>query len=383
MRKLFITVFCLFSAFNLSACGGDDEPTTPPGDESGEDKGDKSDNDNPGSESDDKTFVYGADISWYSEMAADGKKFYNANGQERTCPALMKELGVDAVRLRVWVNPENKYCSYSDKADVVAKAKECAAQGLDIMIDFHYSDWWADPQRQEKPQAWASLSFDDLKTAVSNHTADVLTALKDEGITPKWVQVGNETRNGMLWSLGRLWTDNGDIENGWNNYATLSNAGYDAVKQVYPNATVIVHLNHAYEDNVWWFTKFKNAGGKFDMIGLSHYPQADDSSQSWSALNQQASTNVSKLINTFNTKVMITEVGAYQSDVTTGAKVISDVMRRMKAISGVAGVFYWEPEVDGEWKSASYDQLGWGAYTQGAFTTAGKPSAIFDEFLKK
>ena len=142
------------------------------------------------------TFAKGADISWVTEMEAAGEKFYNRDGVETDCFQLMKELGMNAIRLRVWVNPEN---GWSGKADVVAKAKRAQAQGMDLMIDFHYSDSWADPGQQFKPAAWKGLPLNDLKAAIANHTTDVLQALKAEGITPKWVQVGNEIRPGMLW----------------------------------------------------------------------------------------------------------------------------------------------------------------------------------------
>lgn len=390
MKKFFTTLFCLLTVLNLAACGGDDDtPAVSGGDDkgqtggntSGDDEGSKGD-DGKGDTADD-AFTLGADISWYSEMAADGRKFYNKSGEERTCPALMKELGLGAVRLRVWVNPENKYCNYCDKADVVAKAVAAKAAGLDVMIDFHYSDWWADPGKQDTPAAWASLDESGLRSAVAEHTTDVLSALKEAGVTPKWVQVGNETRNGMLWSAGRLWTDSGDIQGAWPRYAALCNAGYDAVKAVCPDAAVLIHLNHAYEDNRWWFDKFKAAGGKFDMIALSHYPQADDEKQTWLALNQAAATHIAELGARYGVKVMVAEVGVYQTDVALGVRVLNDFMTRVKATDACAGVFYWEPEVDGTWRSASYEKLGWSdAYTQGAFGTDGKPTAIFDAFVK-
>ena len=145
-------------------------------------------------------FAKGADIGWATEMAADGIKFYNAAGEERECTALMKELGFDAVRYRVWVDPKEGWCG---KEDVVAKARTARDLGMRIMINFHYSDWWADPGKQNKPEAWKDYSLEQLCQSIMDHTRDVLTALKNEGITPEWVQVGNETSNGMLWDTGK------------------------------------------------------------------------------------------------------------------------------------------------------------------------------------
>lgn len=327
-------------------------------------------------------FMRGADISWYTEMATDGQKFYNTSGEERTCPALMKEIGMNMVRLRVWVNPTAKGCSYSDITDVTKKAAEAYTAGLNVMIDFHLSDWWADPSRQDMPSDWASYSHDELVAAVANHVTAVLTSIKATGTEVAWVQIGNETRNGMMHPDGQWWNDSGDITDGRQNFAELYNAGYNAVKSVYANAKVMPHLNHAYEDNSWWFQQFKAAGGKMDMIALSHYPQADNDSYSWSALNSTAISRIQSLAQTYGVPVLVAEFGVKQSDVTTGAQVASDFMTKAKALGTdvCAGVVYWEPEVDGTWKPASYTSYGWGAYDMGAFSTSGQPTAILDSW---
>ena len=197
-------------------------------------------------------FARGVDISWCTELEADGMKFYNLNGEETEIFLLMKQIGLNAIRLRIWVNPENGYGPWSDKADVLVKARRAQEQGLDLMIDFHYSDYFADPGKQTKPAAWDGLSFSEVKQAVAHHTTDILQALKDEGIEPKWVQVGNETTSGMVWPDGRIdW--NLPENQRWLNYVALSNAGYDAVKQVLPDSYVIVHHdNGASVQKIWW-----------------------------------------------------------------------------------------------------------------------------------
>lgn len=326
------------------------------------------------------SFYKGADISWITEMEKDGKKFYNAAGKETDGFQLMKELGMNAIRLRVWVNPEKAYGNFCNQADVVAKAKRAKEAGMEVMIDFHYSDFFADPGRQTKPAAWEGKTQAELKTAVANHTTDVLKALKEAGVTPKWIQIGNETRNGMLWPEGQLWTDKGDIANGWKNYTTLSNAGYDAAKKVFGDAIIIVHQNNAWEDLDWWFKKFKAAGGKFDMIGLSHYPQAE-TDKTWQNVNQLALSHIKSLANTYNCKIMVCEVGVKtQANESTAAQVLSAFLTEAKKIKAFAGVFYWEPQVYGGWKPAYYSTLNWNAYDMGAFTSTGKPSKVMDAF---
>lgn len=326
------------------------------------------------------SFVKGADISWVTEMEDDGVKFRNSKGEETDCFVLMKELGMTAIRLRVWVNPENEYGAYCNQEDVVAKAVRAKNAGMDVMIDFHYSDFFADPGRQTLPAAWAGKSMAELKSAVADHTKSVLTALKTAGVTPKWVQVGNETRNGMMWSSGQLWTNSGDIANGWSNYAGLSNAGYDAVKGVFADAIVIVHQNNAWEDLDWWFSKFKTAGGKFDMIGLSHYPQSE-TDKTWKTVNQLALSHIKSLADTYKCKVMICETGVktYMNE-GTAASVLADFMTEARQLEQCAGVFYWEPQADGSWKPSRYETLGWNAYDMGAFSKDGRPTSVLDCF---
>ena len=330
-------------------------------------------------------FVRGADVSWCTEMEASGRKFYDANGQETELFALLKQIGMNAVRLRVWVNPEGYgYGAWCDKADVLKKAERAHQQGLDVMIDFHYSDFFADPTRQDMPKDWSGYTAEQLKTAVADHTKDVLTALKQKGIEPKWVQVGNETNNGFLFEKGKIDWDKKGSER-YTGYVALSNAGYDAVKEVFPEAYVIVHIANAFEaaeSNGWFYREFKEAGGKFDMIGLSHYPDWKDwnSTKSGVASNANAANSVKKLGDLFNVPVMITETGFPQQDVETGSLVMADLFNKMKSLPQCAGILYWEPEVDGVWKPDYYDTVSWDAYAMGAFTTDGKPTAILAAF---
>ena len=330
-------------------------------------------------------FVRGADVSWCTEMEASGRKFYDANGQETELFALLKQIGMNAVRLRVWVNPEGYgYGAWCDKADVLKKAERAHQQGLDVMIDFHYSDFFADPERQEKPKDWSGYTTAQLKTAIADHTKEILTALKEKGIEPKWVQVGNETNNGFLFEKGKIDWDKKGSER-YTGYVALSNAGYDAVKEVFPDTYVIVHIANAFEaaeSNGWFYREFKEAGGKFDMIGLSHYPDWKDwnSTKSGVASNANAANSVKTLGDLFNVPVMITETGFPQQDVETGSLVMTDLFNKMKPLPQCAGILYWEPEVDGVWKPDYYDTVGWDAYAMGAFTTDGKPTAILAAF---
>ena len=342
---------------------------------------------------DEVAFVRGADVSWASEMAYDmthnpsrigGTAFKDSKGNAGLYPVL-KATGINAIRLRVWVRPEDPN-GWSGKEDVVKMAKRAAEAGMAVMIDFHYSDFFADPSRQNTPSEWAGLDLNGLCAKVSGHTKDVLTALKSAGVTPLWVQVGNETRPGMLWETGRLYNDKGEISGGWSNYAALSNAGYDAVKSVFPAAKVIIHIDNAYQDNTWFFDKFKASGGKFDMIGLSHYPMTNPS-MTWKAMNSSAILNIKSLAAKYGCRVMVCEVGVKNtaSDLAVSTLCMTEFMNSVKSLSVCAGVFYWEPQVDGKWRPAIYERpdRDWGAYNMGAFSSDGSaitPTAILSAF---
>jgi len=307
-------------------------------------------------------FVKGADISWVTEMESGGKKFFNSTGTETECFALMKSLGMNSIRLRVWVNPSP---AWNNAADVVAKAVRAKNLGLRVMIDFHYSDSWADPGQQTKPAAWNALNFADLKSALSTHTTDVLNQLKAAGVTPEWVQVGNETNNGMLWPEGKASTS-------MSNFAQLVNAGYDASKAVFPSAKMIVHISNGWDNSLfrWIFDGLAANGGKYDVIGMSLYPSFV--AGGWPVANQQCLNNMNDMVSRYNKEVMVVEVGMPWDDAANCKSFIADLVTKTNSVIGNKGlgILYWEPQSYGGWKG----------YTLGAFDNSGKPTIAMDAF---
>lgn len=307
-----------------------------------------------------KIFAKGADIGWITEMESNNVKFYNSAGAQTDGIALLKSLGMNSIRLRVWVNSAN---GWNSKEDVLVKAKRAAALGMKVMINFHYSDSWADPGQQNKPAAWVSLSFDQLKSAVIAHTQDVLSLLKKNDIAVDWVQVGNETGNGMLWNEGKA-------DQSMANYAQLTNAGYDAVKAIYPNAKVIVHIHNGWDNNLfrWIFDGLKNNGAKWDVVGMSLYPSKDN----WSQMTDQCISNIRDMISRYNKEVMICEVGMSWDEEVAAEAWLKDLVSKSQAINNnkVLGVFYWEPLAHNNWKG----------YTLGAFNNAGRPTNAMNAF---
>ncbi len=302
----------------------------------------------------------GADVSWLTEMEAAGRKFYNSAGAEKECMQLLKDIGMNSIRLRVWVNPAN---GWNNSADVLAKAIRAKNLGLKLMIDFHYSDTWADPGHQTKPVAWAAQNFSDLKQSLVNHTTSVLNSLKSNGITPEWVQIGNETNDGMLWSEGKASTNMA-------NFAQLIKAGYDAVKSIDASIKVIVHISNGYDNTLfrWIFDGLKNNGADWDVIGLSLYPTATN----WSTLNNQCLANMEDMVVRYGKSVMVVEVGMSWDQADACRSFLSDLISKVKSVSNNRGlgVFYWEPQ--------SYNN--WQGYSLGAFDNSGKPTVALNAF---
>ena len=317
-------------------------------------------------------FTLGADISWETEMEAKGYTFANAAGQARECTALMQELGLNAVRLRVWVDPTDGFCN---RADVVEKALRAQRLGMDIMIDFHYSDWWADPGKQNIPAAWATHSYDEMTADVSRHTTDVLTALREAGVDVRWVQVGNETSNGLLWPTGQA--DKNPAQ-----YAGLVDAGYAAVKAVYPEALVVVHLDNGFDNGLysWNLGLLRQYGARFDMVGMSLYPY---SAVEWNGLAStqlavsRTMENIRWVYETYGLPSMIVETGMKVARPAEGKELLAALLRaaREQTDGHCRGVMYWEPEAP-----AGYN----GGYDMGAFAADARkvctPTAIMQAF---
>ena len=309
-----------------------------------------------------RAWVKGADISWVTEMESAGMKFYTASGSERDPFVLMKELGMEVIRLRVWVDPINRWCG---KDDVLAKAIRAKQHGFKLLIDFHYSDFWADPGQQNPPAAWRNYSVVEMKEAIRLHTREILLALKDQGITPQWVQVGNETNDGMLWPLGKASASMG-------NYAAFFQSGYDAVKSVDPSIQVMIHISNGFDQELfrWNLDGLKLHGAKWDLVGMSLYPSASN----WAELNQQCFSNMQAIVSRYQTPVMICEVGMPSDQPDACYSFLSDLMGkidRMPQGQGL-GVLYWEPQCYGNWKG----------YTLGAFDPSGRPTRAMQAFAR-
>jgi arabinogalactan endo-1,4-beta-galactosidase len=308
----------------------------------------------------DTPILKGADVSWLTQMEASGYSFYNSAGAATECMRLLQSLGINSIRLRAWVNPPG---GWNNNADLVAKAVRAKNLGLRVLIDFHYSDTWADPGHQTKPAAWTGYDFPTLTDTLYAYTLAVLDTLKANGVVPSWVQIGNETNDGMLWPDGRASVNMA-------NFAALVNAGYQAAKAVNDSIRVIVHLSNGYDNSLfrWMFDGLKANGASWDIIGMSLYPSASN----WQAYDDSCLANMKDMVSRYNKQVMICEVGMPANEASTCQSFLLDIISKVKTVPGSngLGIFYWEPE--------SYNN--WQGYGLGAFDNTGRPTVAMNAF---
>ena len=318
-------------------------------------------------------FVKGADVGFLTQQERRGVVFHDRQGRNRECLELLKnDYQISAIRMRVWVDPKDGSC---DKNELLAMARRAKQLGMQLMVDFHYADSWADPGKQPIPKAWQGHSYEQMLQDLSQHTTDVLQLLKQNGIEPRWVQVGNETANGLLWPVGH-------IEQNPQQYAGFIRAGYDAVKQVFPQAIVIVHLDRGHQQSLYDYNLdiVKKYGGKFDMVGMSLYPywaMKDHPELQADGIITDCMANIRHVSEKYDCDVMIVETG-YEVD-EQHPEVMEEGRRQLTRVLGEArtqtnghcrGVFYWEP------------QCLPGGYRLGAFDSQATPTAIMDAFVE-
>jgi len=300
----------------------------------------------------------GHDLSFAIQESAIGNVFSD-RGRVALPEQILADHGANFVRLRLWLDPPG---GYSNLTSVLAMARRAHAAGMRILLDLHYSDFWADPGTQNTPAAWQGQDLATLATTVRTYTRDVLTALFAQGTPADMVQIGNEIRNGMLWPTG--WADpwSGD---GWDNLGTLLRAGVAGAADA-PGRTprIVIHLDQGGDNALGrvFYDRVVAQGVPFDVIGLSYYPF-------WHGTITQLRTNLTDLAARYRKDVMIVEtqygwtldngddlgnflwqasqvVAGYPA--TPGGQLgfVSDLVSALAAVPGGrgAGIFYWQPE---------------------------------------
>ena len=217
-------------------------------------------------------FIRAADLSFWEELNENNAKFYH-HGNETPLLNIFSQTGFTHVRLRIWHTPAEGYNDLESTLNTALAAKEA---GLKLYLDFHYSDWWADPGHQNIPVAWEGLEFDALADSLYNYTFIVISALQAQNTIPEIVQLGNEISCGFLWDEARICNDLNTYDQ-WTKFAALLNAGKQAITDALgpDNSTqIMIHTDRG-GDNAscrWFFSKLLTYGFDFDIIGLSYYP---------------------------------------------------------------------------------------------------------------
>ncbi len=297
----------------------------------------------------DTTFAVGADLSFVKAAEDRGVKFRDG-GVARPALDIFKGHGYDWIRLRLFHAPTELP---NDLAYTIALAKQAKAKGYRFLLDYHYSDTWADPQHQITPAAWDTVDIDVLSDSVFRYTRDTFRAFRDAGITPDMVQIGNEVRVGMMWPLGKLPAH-------WDNFATLYGAalrGIDSARAGTPRPRLMIHYDNGAdtEGALAFFEKIDSYHLPYDVIGFSYYPW-------WHGNLLQLRDNLMSILANFpGEDVMLVEVGyrpyvyehelqrppPYPADAPGGPRKVflESVMQTLMNISDrrIKGIFWWEP----------------------------------------
>ncbi|MGG3455642.1 glycoside hydrolase family 53 protein [Paenibacillus rhizolycopersici] len=243
------------------------------------------------------SFINGMDVSFLDEIEAAGGTF-TEDGSKEDLLVILRRSGVNSIRLRIWNEPPGGFCNLER---TLLMAKRIKALGMHFLLDFHYSDSWADPAKQFKPKAWEKLSFDELAHAVGDYTTQVLTALQAQGTLPDMVQIGNEITPGMLWDDGKV-DGEFDTPEQWKKFTRLVKAGAAAAKAVDSSINVMIHIDRGGDlpASVAFYERFQEYGVEFDTIGLSFYPW-------WHGTLDDLRANLAKLATTFGKEINVVE----------------------------------------------------------------------------
>lgn len=305
-------------------------------------------------------FIKGADVSFLQQIEDNGGVF-RENGTTKDPLLILKDHHINYIRLRLWNNPPE---GYNNLSKLLIMAKRIKQLNMRLLLDFHYSDSWADPGKQTKPAAWGALDSASLGDSLYKFTKDVLTALKNQNTLPDLIQIGNEITNGFLWNTGRVGSSF-DTPVQWNNFTALLQRCINAANDVKGIDTlqIMIHIDRSTDSSAckWFFDNLNAHNINYDYIGLSYYPW-------WHGTLDQVSANLNFLADRYKKKIIITEtaypwtlgwndttnniVGS-QSQLLTGypASVegqnnfitsLISIIRNTKQELG-KGIFYWEP----------------------------------------
>lgn len=324
-------------------------------------------------------FIKGADVSMIAQIEKCGGKFYDTDGEQKDCLTILKNHGVNWIRLRLWNNPvftadrialenlaeENDVKpgdpvggGNCDLKSMKGLAKRAKALGMKFLLNFHYSDFWADPGRQPTPAAWVDLSPSEMENALYEYTKSVLNDLEENDAAPDMVAIGNEVTGGMCWPTGKI------INDDYTEFIKLLEKGCQAVREVLPTAKIMIHLNDGGNNDTFrkMFDQLESASLDYDVIGLSYYPYWNGPLDGFIANMNDISSrydkevvaaeiayayttrNYDNMSNIFTASTV--DMGGYKATVQGQATAIRNIMDAVSQVSDNKGlgVFYWEPD---------------------------------------
>ena len=278
------------------------------------------------------TFAKGADVSWVQQMEATGYYWCNASGVREDIFTILKGYGLSAIRLRTWVNPStdpvNGHCGIDETAALAVRAKNA---GMAVNIDYHFGDTWNSVGHQNPPAAWAAMTYSQMQQAMYNYVYHTMNVIKANGVTPTWVQIGNEINSGICHPVGSI-----------SNPAQMTgllNAAHDMVKEVFPSALVMIHTAQPqnYSSLTSFFSAYNGNGGKWDMNGFSSYGSA--------SVAAGIVANMKSISDAYGKPYMQVEFGGNESALEAYLTALKN--------DGGQGLLYWEPEVYSPFSSYS------------------------------
>lgn len=308
--------------------------------------------------------LLGGDISLLPSYEQSGTVYRTTDGTPRTFLDIAREARWNSARVRLFVDPSQASAEHKaegvcqDFAYVASLCRQIHDAGMSLMLDFHYSDTWADPAKQFTPHRWADLGVEALADSVYRYTAETLSQLRKQGIVPELIQVGNEITFGMLWPTGRV--DPLSDEN-WDVLARLLSAGAKACREQCPKAKIIIHTEHAgdWDMTEGYYQRLDKYGVDYDVIGLSYYPM-------WHKSIENLGQTLSRLAEKFpQREVMIVETAfyyAHENDAWASADQYADLypisaegqaqftrelVDMLRQHANVTGLYWWYPEENG------------------------------------
>ena len=290
-------------------------------------------------------FAKGADISWITQIEQRAKyQLVNEQGEVIDGFQMLTDCGMNMVRLRVWVHPraDRDGRVWCDTRDMVSKAVRAKAAGLRLMLDFHYSNWWADPGKQHVPEEWKDCDIEQLCDSVEAHTTEVLLALREAGVAPTWIQVGNETPTGFMKPLG-------DATVHPEYFARLFQRGEQTCKRICPGAITMVHIDNGFmlDRTEFILDILQKYDVHYDMLGWSLYPAMNWLAEppvidlNWQVKADQCIANVAEIYRKYGKETMIVEIGIPDDHEALCAEVLTYMMNHAPA--HLTGLVYWEP----------------------------------------